>query len=165
MTHQTSNKAFLMGGIATSFIVASMLSVYPLCMSLAALRPMFMVITLAFWLLYRPEILGVFTAFIIGLIADLLLGTHLGHQAFSAVVMTLTIRLILRLSRELTMQYAWGAITISLTVYQMVLWILQSFLHGFIWAGFGSLVMSVAIFPMLWKPLYWVHSQLKERAY
>ena len=41
--------------IILSFIIASSLSVYPLSPSMAALRPMVMVMVLIFWLLFQPR--------------------------------------------------------------------------------------------------------------
>ena len=88
MAYPDSDNAtgLLLAVIVLSFIVASSLSVYPLSPSMATLRPMVMMMVLIFWLLFQPRYVGVFAAFTIGIIADLLMDTHLGQQAFAAVV-------------------------------------------------------------------------------
>lgn len=152
-------------GIVISFVVASALNIYPLGYTLASVRPMFLAVVLVFWLMYRPNFMRVWLVFLIGLSADLLLDTHLGHQAFCAVLMGLGLRILLIYVKELTLKNAWVCAGAALSMYQLMLWILQSFSHGFIWAGFGSLVMSILVFPLFWYPLYWVNGQLKERAW
>lgn len=152
-------------GLVASFVIASAMNIYPLGYTIASFRPMFLIIALVFWLMYRPTIMRVWFVFLIGLSADLLLGTHLGHQAFCAVLMSFGLRILLIYVKELTLKNAWWCAAFALTMYQITLWILQSFSHGFIWAGFGSLVMSILIFPLYWYPLYWINGQLKERAW
>mgnify|MGYP007087627906 CR=1 FL=1 len=96
----------------------------------------------------------------------LLLGTHLGHQAFGAVLMAFIIRVLLLYTKELSLSQAWILGAIGLSIYQASLWILQGFSHAqFVWTGVGSLISSIVLFPMMWYPLYWINRQLKERAY
>ena len=161
-----SSKSFLIIGIIASFVVASMFNVYPLSPIFASIRPMFLAMVLVFWVMYRSTMLGVWSVFLAGLISDLLFGTHLGHQAFCAVLMAFVVRVSLFYTKELTMIQAWVIAAIGLTTYQGSLWILQAFTHhNFTWLGIGSLLMSIILFPALWLPLYWINRQLKERAY
>lgn len=161
-----NSKPFLIIGIIVSFVVASMLNVYPLGYDLAKLRPMFLAMTLVFWVMYRSTMLGVWSVFLVGMVSDLLLGTHLGHQAFSAVLMAFVVRILLLYAKELALSQAWLLGAIGLVVYQLSLWVLQAFSYNeFIWLGFGSLATSIMLFPILWYPLYWVNAQLKERAF
>lgn len=133
---------------------------------MASVRPMFLAMVLAFWVMYRSSMMRVWTAFLVGIISDLLLGTHLGHQAFSAVLMAFVIRLLLLYTKELALSQAWMLGAIALIVYQVALWILQAFSYDeFLWMGVGSLVSSIALFPVFWHPLYWINRQLKERAF
>lgn len=162
---QMNAKSFLLMGIVLSFVMASAMNIYPLSFTLAEFRPMFLTIVLIFWLIYRPTIMRVWVVFLIGLLSDLLLDTHLGHQAFCAVLMSFGLRVLLIYIKELTLKNAWLCAATALIGYRSVLWVLESFSHGFIWAGFGSLAMSILIFPLFWYPLYWVNGQLKERAW
>lgn len=161
-----NSKPFLIIGIIISFVVASMLNVYPLGYDMASVRPMFLAMVLAFWVMYRSPMMGVWVVFLVGLVSDLLLGTHLGHQAFSAVLMAFVIRVLLLYAKELALSQAWVLGVIALSVYQVSLWILQAFSHAqFVWTGMGSLMSSIVLFPVMWYPLYWINRQLKERAY
>lgn len=161
-----NSKPFLIAGMVISFVMAMVLSVFPLKYTLASIRPMFMVMVLAFWVLYRSTILGVWVVFLVGIVADILLGTHLGHQAFCATLMAFVLRLFLIYAKQLSLMQAWVFAGVGLVVYQVVLWILQAFsYYDFVWMGFGSLIMSIALFPLVWYPLYWVNRQHKERAY
>jgi len=95
MAHPNSEHAtgLLLIAIILSFVVASSLNVYPLSPNMATLRPMALIMVLIFWLLFQPRYVGIFTAFTIGLIADLLMDTRLGQQAFAAVVVALIIKI------------------------------------------------------------------------
>lgn len=159
-------KALLITGITASFITASMLNVYPLSPTFASIRPMFLAMVLAFWVIYRSTMMSVWVVFLVGLVSDLLFGTHLGHQAFCATLMAFVLRVMLIQTKELTLIQAWVLALVGLVVYQGTLWFLQALAyHEFMWTGVGSLVSSVALFPLLWVPLYWINSQFKDRAY
>lgn len=159
-------KAILITGMVVSFIVASMLNVYPLPPIFASIRPMFLVMVLIFWVIYRSGMLSVWMVFLVGLVSDLLFGTHLGHQAFCATLMAFVLRVMLIYSKELALVQAWVLAVVGLLVYQGTLWFLQVLTyHEFIWTGVGALFSSMALFPLLWLPLYWVNGQHKDRAY
>lgn len=94
------SKAFLITGMIASFIVASTLSVYPLQHTLASIRPSFMVMVMIFWVMYRSSMMSVWAVFLVGLASDLLLGTHLGYQAFCAVLTALVLRIMMLYSER-----------------------------------------------------------------
>lgn len=136
--------------IVLSFIIASSLSVYPLSPSMATLRPMIMIMVLIFWLLFQPRYVGIFSAFTIGLIADLLMDTHLGQQAFSAVVVALMIKVSSIYIRQLNTASAWIIAGLGLLVFQGSLWILQMFVQDvFVAQSIFSLLMSIISWPLV----------------
>ena len=140
----------LLAVIVLSFIVASSLSVYPLSPSMATLRPMIMIMVLIFWLLFQPRYVGIFSAFTIGLIADLLMDTHLGQQAFSAVVVALVIKATSIYIRQLNTVSAWLVASLGLTVFQVSLWTLQMFIQNvFVAQSALSLLMSIISWPLV----------------
>ena len=160
------SKAFLITGMIASFIVASTLSVYPLQHALASIRPSFMVMVMIFWVMYRSSMMSVWAVFLVGLASDLLLGTHLGYQAFCAVLTALVLRIMMLYSKELTLVQAWFGASVGLCVYQVALWILHALAYGeFSFIGFGSLLSSILFFPVVWLALHWINKQVKERAY
>ena len=136
--------------IVLSFIIASSLSVYPLSPSMATLRPMVMIMVLIFWLLFQPRYVGIFSAFTVGLIADLLMDTHLGQQAFSAVLVALMLKVTSIYVRQLNTLSAWLLASLALTVFQLSLWVLQMFVQNiFVAQSVYSLLMSILSWPLV----------------
>ena len=149
-TDSENAKVLLIATIILSFVIASSLNVYPLSPSMAALRPMVMIMVLIFWLLFKPRYVGVFTAFTVGLIADLLLDTHLGQQAFAAVIVALVIKITSIYIRQLNTISAWLLASLGLVVFQLTLWILQVFIQNvFVAQSAFSLLMSIISWPLV----------------
>ena len=152
MTYSDSKHpiGILLIAIVTSFVVASSLNVYPLSPSMATLRPMIMIMVLIFWLLFQPRYVGIFTAFTIGLAADLLMDTHLGQQAFAAVMVALVIKISSIYVRKLNTVNAWLIASLGLLLFQLSLWMLQMFIQNiFVAQSAFSLLMSVVSWPLV----------------
>lgn len=147
-SEHTPSKMLL--AIILSFVVASTPNVYPLSPTMATLRPMIMIMVLIFWLLFQPRYVGIFTAFVVGIAADLLMDTHLGQQAFAAVVMVLALRIASIQVKQLNTLSAWFLATIALVVFQLSLWILQLLTQSIFVAQSGlSLLMSILSWPLI----------------
>lgn len=152
MVHPDSEHAtgLLLFVIVASFVVASSLSVYPLNPNMATLRPTIMIMVLIFWLLFQPRYVGVFAAFTIGLIADLLMDTRLGQQAFAAVVVAFVIKLSSIYIKQLNTVSAWLIATLGLIIFQFTLWVLQVLTQNvFVLQSALSLAMSVLSWPLV----------------
>lgn len=152
MAHSNSEPStgILLLAIILSFVASSSLNVYPLSPNMATLRPMVMIMVLIFWLLFQPRYVGIFTAFAIGLIADLLMDTRLGHQAFAAVVVALIIKISSTRIKQLDIVGAWLIATLGLLVFQLNLWVLQMITQNIFVAQSGiSLVMSIISWPLV----------------
>ena len=152
MTYSDSKHpmGILLIAIVTSFVVASSLNVYPLSPSMATLRPMVMIMVLIFWLLFQPRYVGIFTAFTIGLAADLLMDTHLGQQAFAAVMVALVIKISSIYVRKLNTVNAWLIASLGLLLFQLSLWMLQMFIQNiFVAQSAFSLLMSIVSWPLV----------------
>ncbi|WP_440465355.1 rod shape-determining protein MreD [Psychrobacter sp. ASPA161_6] len=152
MTYSDSRHpiGILLIAIVTSFVVASSLNVYPLSPSMATLRPMIMIMVLIFWLLFQPRYVGIFTAFTIGLAADLLMDTHLGQQAFAAVMVALVIKISSIYVRKLNTVNAWLIASLGLMLFQLSLWMLQMFIQNiFVAQSAFSLLMSIVSWPLV----------------
>ena len=70
-----------------SVFAALLLGLLPLTPLLQPLRPYWLALVLAFWVLEEPERVGLGYAFLVGVIADLVYGTLLGEQALRLVIM------------------------------------------------------------------------------
>lgn len=133
-----------------SLLIASMLNVYPLSPTLALFRPMILMMVLIFWLMFRPQMAGVGLAFIIGLVADFLMDTRIGQQAFSAVLMAFTLRFASGYVKRLTVLSTWLLAAMCLLIFQLTLWLLQYITQNLFVPQFGlSLIVSMLSWPLL----------------
>ena len=73
--------------LPVSLLLALLLGVVPLPDWLQPLRPYWLALVLAYWLLEVPDRVGLGVAFGLGLLADLAFGGLLGEQALRLVVM------------------------------------------------------------------------------
>jgi rod shape-determining protein MreD len=74
--------------LPVSVVLALLLGLLPLPAGLQPLRPYWLALVLAFWVLEDSERVGLGAAFALGLVADLAFGGLLGEQALRLVVMT-----------------------------------------------------------------------------
>lgn len=70
-----------------SLLLAILLGLVPLPGLLLPLRPYWLALVLAYWLLEAPDRVGLGAAFALGLVADLAFGGLLGEQALRLVVL------------------------------------------------------------------------------
>ena len=73
--------------LPVSILVAILLGLVPLPAPLQPLRPYWLALVLAYWLLEAPDRVGLSVSFMIGLVADLAFGGLLGEQALRLVVL------------------------------------------------------------------------------
>ena len=86
--------------IALTLLVALILQLFELPYTLAVLRPLFVPLVLVYWVMVVPQPTGLLTAWIVGLMLDVLLGSVLGQHALGLTVVvfvTLQLRGILSL--------------------------------------------------------------------
>ncbi|HMN35365.1 MAG TPA: rod shape-determining protein MreD [Chiayiivirga sp.] len=74
------------GVLWASFLVAFALALWPLPEYLAAFRPNWLALVLCYWVLEAPQRVGLGTAFVLGLAADLMFGSLIGEQALRLCV-------------------------------------------------------------------------------
>jgi len=73
--------------LPASIVVALVLGLLPLPQVLQPLRPYWLALVVAYWVLEAPENAGLGLAFLSGLLADLAFGSLLGEQALRLVVL------------------------------------------------------------------------------
>lgn len=74
--------------LPASLVVALMLGLLPLPPLLLPVRPFWLALVLAYWVIEEPERVGLGFAFLIGLVGDICTMSLLGEQALRLVVMT-----------------------------------------------------------------------------
>ncbi len=73
--------------LPVSLLLALLLGLVPLPETLQPLRPYWLALVLAYWILEEPDKIGVGVAFMLGLVADLAFGGLLGEQAMRLVIL------------------------------------------------------------------------------
>jgi rod shape-determining protein MreD len=71
-----------------SLLIALLLALLPVPPLLQALRPYWLALVLAYWVIEDPDRVGLGFAFLVGLVADLVMGSLFGEQALRLVVIT-----------------------------------------------------------------------------
>lgn len=74
--------------LPVSLLLALLLGLVPMPGVLQPLRPYWLALVLAYWVLEAPDKVGLGVAFLLGLLADLAFGGLLGEQALRLVVLT-----------------------------------------------------------------------------
>lgn len=106
--------------IAGSLLVALVLQLFELPYALAALRPLWVPLVLVYWVMVIPQPTGLFTAWVVGLLLDVLLGSVLGQHALG---LTVLVFIALGLRGWLALFPIWQEAALL-----TVLWLLYAFL-------------------------------------
>ncbi|MCU1715632.1 rod shape-determining protein MreD [Pseudomonas sp. 5P_3.1_Bac2] len=110
MAKRATNTWFIWLSLALTLL----LSVLTLPSPLEYGRPMWVALVLTFWVLAVPHRVGMTTAFVLGLLADILNGTMLGQNALILVLITF---LVMTLHQRLRMFPVWQQCTALLVVF------------------------------------------------
>ena len=107
-----------------SILVALLLSVMPMPEPISLARPMWLAMVLAYWVMALPHRVGLLTAWLAGLVSDVLFGQLFGQNA---LVMTLVVWMVLLLYQRIRRFPLWQQSLVMLPVFgiaQMVmLWL------------------------------------------
>lgn len=110
MAARSSNMWFVWLTFALAFLLS--VSSMPKFMELG--RPLWLALFLTYWVLALPHRVGMTTAWVVGLLADVLNGTLLGQNA---LILTLITFLVLTLHQRLRMFPMWQQSTVLLVVF------------------------------------------------
>ncbi|HUS24017.1 MAG TPA: rod shape-determining protein MreD [Candidatus Binatia bacterium] len=137
--------------IAFTLLVAIVLQLFELPYFLAALRPMWVPLTLAYWAMSLPEPSGLITAWLTGLALDVLLGCTLGEHALALTLLTF---LVLQLRGVLSLYPIWQeafALSLFWLLYTLLLfWIDGSTGHrADPWLQWGPIVSTTLAWPLV----------------
>lgn len=97
-----------------SFALALLLSVAPVPSFLDTARPLWLAMFVTYWMLALPHRIGMTTAWLLGLAADVLYGSLLGQNA---LVLTLVAFLVLTLQQRLRVAPLWNQSLLLLIVF------------------------------------------------
>ncbi|MEM9243811.1 MAG: rod shape-determining protein MreD [Pseudomonadota bacterium] len=147
--------------IIISFIIALMITVMPWSSWLIWLRPDFTLLVLLYWVMTRPYLIGIRTAFVLGIFVDLLDGTVLGLHAFAYVVLTY---IVIKYHRKFNAISSLQNIVLTaaiLLLYSIIILAIQSFTGNspatfLYWLSFVGNVI-------FWLLIYWVLTKICRR--
>lgn len=97
-----------------TFAIGMLLSVSPLPQFMEIFRPLWLALLLTFWALTLPHKVGMATAWLLGLMEDVLYGTLLGQNA---LILTLITFLVMTLQQRLRMFPMWQQSLVLLVVF------------------------------------------------
>lgn len=144
-----------------TIIIALILTLLPMPGWTAWLRPAWVLLALIYWSMDKPDRVNVGTAWIAGIILDVLNGTLLGEHALA---LTIVIYTVVRMHSRLQMfPLLQQGLSIFLLVlfYQFILYCVQGFIgelpHG--WLYWSSSVTSM----LLWPWVYSIMSNCNRR--
>lgn len=134
--------------IWVSLAFALLFSVAPMLKFMDIGRPLWLALFLSYWALTVPHRLGMVSAWVFGLLADVLNGSLLG---LNALVLTLIVFLVLSLQRRLRMFPMWQQSLVLLVVFG-----LAQLVHLWLNALTGNRQPTLEfVFPALVSALLW----------
>ncbi|WP_447589385.1 rod shape-determining protein MreD [Aquipseudomonas campi] len=144
-----------------SLALALLLSVAPMPEFMAIGRPLWVALLLTYWVLTVPSRVGMVTAWVFGLLSDVLNGTLLGQ---SALVLTLIIFLVLTLHRRLQMFPMWQQSLVLLVVFGLAQ-LVQLWLNALTGNRQPTLefVFPAVVSALLWPWVYAVLRGVQQR--
>ena len=151
--------------VAGSLLLGIVFALMPLPQAIGPVRPYLLALVLAYWLMEAPSHVGLGTAFMAGLLADLVLGTPLGEQAMRLVVLAF---LIQRFRARLRFFPLWQqALSIGLLLLNDR--VIVAALHAVLgapqapWTAWLSPVLGVVLWPLLYVLLDNMRLRARER--
>ena len=146
-----------------SLLLAYTLFFYPLRGELTHWRPMFVFMTVTFWLLVEPHVLGVGFAWLAGIALDLLAGSPLGQNALAMAITAYLLHLVRQRIHNFQIPHQIFVIAVLGLFYQMVAVVvaLMAGKHADNWQMLYPVVSSSILWPFIavvtWK-IYRVES-------
>ena len=146
-----------------SFAFALVFAIIPMPEMVSAARPWLLAMLLAYWIMEAPSKVGMGSAFLIGLLGDLLGASLLGEQALRLVVVAFLVqrfRARLRFFPLSQQSLAIGALLLNDRIITTVL-------HIALGEPVAPLLSWVApaIGMVLWAPLFWMFDLLRLKAW
>lgn len=140
-----------LGFIIMTLIIAMMLDLFPLPSVAVWFRPHFTVLVFLYWVLAFPFLINVGSAFLVGLLLDLLQGSMLGEHAFAMIVVAYIMILLHRFLRVYPLFQQALFICLVLLIYQLIVYVIQGVIGElpktvFYWA---PILTSTILWPWL----------------
>ena len=147
--------------LPVSLLLALLLGLVPLPGLLQPLRPYWLALVLAYWLLEEPEKVGLGVAFLLGVVADLVFGGLLGEQAMRLAIFAFILdrfRARLRFFPLSQQALAIGVLLVNDRVVSAVIHLVLG-APQYPWTFWWAALLGM----LLWAPLHFVLDALRLR--
>ncbi|SDI40132.1 MULTISPECIES: rod shape-determining protein MreD [Ferrimonas] len=143
-----------------TILVALFLQIMPLPQVVASWRPDWVLLVLAYWTLALPHRVGIFTAFVVGLLLDVLLGATLGVRSLALSVVIYLVALQYQKLRHFSwVQQVSILAGLSLASHLLVFW--AEYLHSGVSLSWEYL-RPVVTTPLLWPWVFWLLRRIRR---
>lgn len=146
-----TNKSSHSGVIVLTIVFAMLLMILPLPDSLRFLRPEWVLITLIYWAMAVPRLVGVGFAWVVGLLMDVMMGGAIGLLAFSyTLVIYLVLQFHLQLRQYPLWQQALSIMSLILLADVLIILVTPTMAGWHVWLpAISSTVLWPVIYPLL----------------
>jgi len=144
-----------------TLFVGLLLQILPWTSSLYILKPHWLMLILVYWILVLPHRVGIGTAFLVGIILDLFLGTVLGVHAFIFSLIAYLVLFRFQLVRNLALwQQSFIILGLSL-IYDFLLFIFEIAIYQMITLS-PLIFLSAFVDGILWIWLFLLLQQIRQ---
>jgi rod shape-determining protein MreD len=137
--------------ILLTLLIALMASIMPMPLSVDAFRPDWVLVTLLYWSLAMPSKVNVITAWVMGFILDVLLGSILGIHAAAMAVSVYIIVVNFQKIRNFSLWQQAIIVGFSAALYHLIVFWLQRFLGDvvFLPSYLYPVITTIILWPWL----------------
>ena len=149
--------------IYSSFFLGLIFSILPLPLILNAFRPDWMILIIFYWVLALPHRVGIFHAFILGLLFDLLLGSILGMHSLLFSLLACFISLNYQRIRYFTIVQTTLLVGLFILISKFSLYFIASSLQDIVLHKhyFWSIFTSMLIWPWFFLFMRFIRIRFK----
>jgi rod shape-determining protein MreD len=134
--------------IIITLLLALMLSIMPMPISIDAFRPDWVLVVIIYWCIALPSKVNVITAWVVGLILDVLLGSVLGVHAAAMALSVYIVVVNFQKIRNFSLWQQALIIGVSAALYHLIVFWLQRFLSDVIF-------LPSYLYPVLTTIILW----------
>lgn len=124
------------------------------------LIPPMTLLMLAFWAIHTPRFINIGTAFVMGLLLDVIYSTVLGHHAFAYVIV---LYVLVRWHRRIRVYPLWQqtlAIIVLVLIERLIYYWIETALY-FAPMNFHFLI-CVPMVILIWPIVYWINTRIQQ---
>lgn len=147
--------------VVLSCLVALLVAVFPLPYGYASLRPEMVCLLVLYWVMYAPEHVGVFMAFAIGLLQDVVEGTVWGAHALALTVLAYICLVSYQRIRSYSLWHQTLWVFVLVGTHQVLVNWVQG-LAGY-HAGVSQMLLPTVFSALCWPLVIYTLNQLRRR--